>query len=58
MEYNPNNWGGSPALDALRANFPSMAQKVTETGGQAISKHNPPTSHTAILESLLTQLNS
>ena len=58
MEYNPNNWGGSPALDALRANFPSMAQKVTETGGQAIPKKNPPTSHTAILQSLLEQLNS
>ena len=55
MEYNPNNWGGSPALDALRANFPSMAQKVTETGGQAIPSN---LSHTAILQSLLEQLNS
>lgn len=52
MEYNPNNWGGYPAL---AANFPSMAQKVTETGGQAIPSD---LGHTPILESLLKQLNS
>ena len=52
MEYNPNNWGGYPAI---AANFPELAQKVTETGGQAILSD---LGHTAILQSLLNQLNS
>tara|TARA_R100001129_G_scaffold21429_1_gene13662 strand:- start:6421 stop:7923 length:1503 start_codon:yes stop_codon:yes gene_type:complete len=51
MEYNPANWGSQQ----LRDDFPSMVEKITSTGGQAILKEE---SHSAILKSILNKLNT
>ena len=53
MEYNPGAWNTTSNVEA---NFPSMAEKITSTGGQAILKSD--LNHSAILESILKILNT
>ena len=50
MEYNAANWSNQGLVN----NFPIMAEKITSTGGQAISSD---LSHSAILKSILNILN-
>ena len=53
MEYNPGAWNTTSNVEA---NFPSMAEKITSTGGQAILKSD--LNHSAILKSILNLLNT